>query len=100
QVLVRDHAAWEALWSDMGREGAAPKVNFDQQMIAGVFLGEKPTDGYRVNVTPPVVNVQEAVISYSVTTPSSGTATTAGMTQPYHLRTVPRTDKPVRFTQD
>lgn len=53
-VVVRNKDEWQTLWK---RHGAVqfpppspPAVNFDKEMVLAVFLGERPSAGYSVEV--------------------------------------------------
>ncbi len=49
-AVVFDDAAWQALWLQHAGTGPAPAVDFSAEMVIGVWLGDRPTSGYRGEV--------------------------------------------------
>jgi hypothetical protein len=46
-VVVKDAAAWSRLWAEhAGSDAPAPQVDFAKNMVAGVFLGSRPSGCY------------------------------------------------------
>ncbi|MHC5012680.1 MAG: hypothetical protein ACYTG6_17330 [Planctomycetota bacterium] len=46
-AVVRDQAAWNALWADHA-DGTPPAVDFGNDLVIGIFLGMRGSDRYRV----------------------------------------------------
>ena len=66
-------------------------------MVVGIFVGSRGSSGYTVQITGVSENSKEMTLSYKETTPNPDMAFLTVMTQPYHLKTVPRSNLPVRF---
>lgn len=101
EIVIKDASTWAKFWaehqSNMGTPAPAPVVNFKKHMIVGIFIGDRGSSGFSVEI----INIQEVgketVVSYRETQPSSGRMQLSIMTQPYHLRAIPRTNYPIRF---
>ena len=49
-LAAEDDAALTALWNDHQPGQAAPAVDFANERVLGVFLGDRPTTGYAIEV--------------------------------------------------
>jgi hypothetical protein len=101
QVVIRDAATWTKFWaehqSNMGIPAPTPTVDFKTRMVVGIFVGSRGSSGYSVQITRVSENSKELTLFYKETTPSADSGFLTVMTQPYHLKTVPRSNLPVRF---
>src|SRR5688500_8851930 len=50
QVTVRTAAEWKALWKDHAPTAKMPDIDFAKEMVVGIFLGTKPSDGHEVSI--------------------------------------------------
>lgn len=99
QVVVKGRNAWRALHAEMGSTHV-PRVNFNDHLVVGVFLGAKPSAGFEVQLGAPQESANELAIPYRVISPLPGAPMGTDVTYPWQLRVIPRTAKPIRFTQD
>lgn len=78
----------------------APKINFDNETIIALFLGEKTSGGYSISVEK-VVNYKDSiVVNYKTETPKKGEMVTSVMTQPYCIIKMPKTLKTIVFNKN
>lgn len=98
EVVIRGRAPWRALWTEMGQEGVAPRIDFNQMMLVGIFAGEKPMSGYEVLLEPMRDAGDHFVIPYRVLPPPPSHGL-PGVTHPYKLMTLPRVPKRVQFSE-
>ena len=101
QLVVRDPGEWKTIWKQMAAtrepEPPAPEIDFEKEMVVGVFLGEKPTGGYTVRITR-LRSIPEGVeVQVRETSPPPGSLVAQVLTQPYHLVTVERKEGRVKF---
>lgn len=97
-VIVRSGEEWVALW----REHAAtslpapepPEVDFAERMVVAVFLGERPTAGYRVDVHHCVPNGDAIVVVAAETAPGDDAFQAQVVTAPFAMVTTPRAEGP------
>ena len=89
QTVVRDAVEWNALWqkhaSVKPNPPSTPAVDFSKDIVAGVFLGEKPTGGYDIAIIRIEQSQNSLVIEYRETNPLPGSIVTQVLTQPFHI---------------
>jgi hypothetical protein len=86
----------------VGVEGAAPKnpvagVDWSREMVVAIFLGIKPTSGYRVAITEARPVEGKLVVAYTERAPGKGAITLQALTAPYALAVVPKSNLPVEW---
>jgi hypothetical protein len=97
QVVIKSRKGLRALWQDMGRTDEAPRINFYDHWVVGLFLGPKDGAGYEVQMSPLQESDDQATVSYRVIEPLPGTPLSTDKTYPWQLRVVLRTEKPLHF---
>lgn len=85
RVVVRSAAEWTKLWKTHNFDKPEPRVDFDEEMVVGVFMGSRPTGGYTVEIVSLADKDGTLVVSYRETSPRPGTMTAQVLTFPYHL---------------
>ncbi len=93
---VVEAAEWKELWGRLSREDP-PAVDFAASRVAAVFLGPRPTGGYRVRFAETVEGKDAVTVRWSEQAPGEGQAPPQGATSPWLLVAVPRDARPVRF---
>ncbi|MBK8870179.1 MAG: zf-HC2 domain-containing protein [Elusimicrobia bacterium] len=105
EIIIRSVKEWDAFWVEHQSihypPAPVPPVDFNAQMVVGVFAGDKGSSGYSVEVTKVSSTAVETLVEYHLSTPDiqSDKSFLAVMTQPHHLKVVPRSDRPVRFVE-
>ncbi len=97
EAVVRSPEEWTSLWTSLPTKQNAPSVAFDQMMVVGVFLGNRPTSGYRVEFTGVRRDGDALVVSWREIPPAEGSSVTATVTTPFAVAGVTRHNGPVRF---
>jgi hypothetical protein len=101
QIVVRSQNDWAALWSrHMGTQTAPPpppSVDFSRDMVAALFMGERPTGGFAIEVTRIERTDGGLSIHYRNRRPNPADMHAQALTQPFHLIKVPRIDGPITF---
>jgi len=101
QVVIRAADDWDTLWRQhAGADAQVPAVDFDREMVVGVFLGARNTGGYAVEITGVEEAAGKVVVHYTETTPGRDTMLAQVITSPFHLVKVPRSDGEVSFVKD
>jgi hypothetical protein len=89
QTVVRHSAEWNALWqkhaSVKPNPPSTPAVDFSKDIVAAVFLGEKPTGGFDVEIVRIDQTATAVVIEYREKSPLPGSVVTQALTQPFHI---------------
>ena len=97
QVTVRTAAEWKALWKEHAPTAKMPAVDFNKDMVVGVFLGSKPSAGHDVEIVGVRMEEKDLIVEYVQKQPGRGTLAAQILTEPYHLVTVPKHAGAVRF---
>ena len=97
QVVARTGAEWTRLWQEHGRERQRPAVNFAKDLVLGVFMGSRPSGGFRVEILSATTHGGKLVVRYRETTPDREAVTAQIITSAYHLVTMPTFSGDVTF---
>jgi hypothetical protein len=98
EVTVRTPEEWRTLWSAHSSD-PAPQLDFSRSIVVGVFLGSRPTAGFRVEITRATVHGDQAVVNFVEHRPDPDAILSQVVTAPFHLVTLPSTVRTVRFQQ-
>jgi protease stability complex PrcB-like protein len=89
QIVARNQTEWDALWkrhvSIETNPGPTPSINFTKEIVVGLFLGEKPTGGYAVEIIRVEKSHDTLVIYYREKNPLPGSIATQALTQPFNI---------------
>jgi len=102
QTVVGNQTDWQSLWKRHTSIGITPapppSVDFDREMVVGVFAGEKPTGGYDVEIINAEQTDSAVTVHYREKSPPPGSIVTQALTQPFHLIRLARNESlTVRF---
>ncbi|HET8727216.1 MAG TPA: protease complex subunit PrcB family protein, partial [Alphaproteobacteria bacterium] len=94
-VTARDDQGWRTLWQLAGTAPPAPLP--EGAMAVAVFLGQRPTSGYTVELGDVVRRGEAVIVSYRETQPAPDAVVSQALTSPYAVRLVAETEAPVRY---
>ncbi len=96
--VIRDAAAWEALWSSHAGTGSQPPpVDFATEMVVAAFAGERPTPGHGIEIVGARRESAALAVNVSEVQPPRGMIAAQLIVSPFHIVTVPRYEGRVRF---
>lgn len=99
EIVASSADEWQQKWAASGATIAAPDVSdvdFDKESVVGIFAGEKPTGGWRIDPEVEVrIQGRFGAVSYAVVGPGEGCQSTQALTSPYLVLAV-KADK-MRF---
>ena len=98
QIVVRSAADWRALWAAHSPQ-PAPDVDFSRSVVAGVFLGSRPSAGFRVEITNVSIQGNRAVVQFVEHRPGSDDIVAQMLTAPFHLVALPNSVRDVSFQE-
>ena len=100
-VVITNINDWKELWDETvtWTPDELPFVNFNESMVVAVFMGERISGGFNIEV----LEIKEAdnviqVIS-RVTNPDSSRGVTLALTQPFHMIKINKTSKEIIFSE-
>jgi hypothetical protein len=91
------HAPAIAEAGRMPTKNVVEGVDWSREMVVAIFLGTKPTSGYRVAITDARPVEGKLVVSYTERSPGKGDITLQVLTAPYALAVVPKSTLPVEW---
>lgn len=101
QQVVRDQAAWQALWARLNSNAspapALPAVDFAKDMIVVAAMGMKGHGGYKVAITAAVEDAGKVTVEVTETSPGARCMNAMMMTSPVVVARLPRRAGDVTF---
>ena len=89
QIAARSQSEWTALWRQHTSVDASSQqpstIDFEKEIVIGLFLGDKPTGGYDVQISRVERNNNALTIYYQEKSPPLGAVVTQALTQPFHI---------------
>jgi len=84
--IIQTQQEWDELWQKTyGSYSEAPYINFSSNIVIAVYMGERATGGYRIEITNIGENEEQVRVHIRETSPSPGSILTMLITQPYHI---------------
>ena len=83
---------WGQAYGSLRPQPEVPQVDFSQESVAGMFLGQKPTGGYGVSVQDVTLEDGEVYLQVNVTEPAPDAITTQAFTNPWVMVRIERPD--------
>lgn len=103
RIVITDPKEWADLWRQVHRNKIptpkVPTVDFSKNMVLAVFMGQKPTSGYAIQIAEVVQTDGEVAVKVKETTPTKGAIVLQVITQPFHIVVVPKVEAKVRFVE-
>ncbi|MCR4294395.1 MAG: protease complex subunit PrcB family protein [Elusimicrobia bacterium] len=94
--VVADASAWAELWGRVSRE-TPPEVDFGKTRVAAVFVGPRPTSGYRAKLIGIEVEPTRYLVRWYEEGPAADEAVAEGATAPFLLVSVPKDERGIRW---
>ncbi|HEB66488.1 MAG TPA: protease complex subunit PrcB family protein [Gammaproteobacteria bacterium] len=95
-VVVRTADEWARLWK-LHDAGKRPSIDFGRDMVIAVFLGQRPTAGYRVRIMDVRQGPDQLQVHVRERKPDSNAVLAQVLTYPYVMIRLPKKDLPVTF---
>lgn len=99
QIVVQNDEQWIRFWAEHHPHEAAPEVDFSQRMVVGVFLGQRPADGFKVDIQGVRTLPDAMIVDYLESAPPPGTFQIGVTVFPYDIQIIPRSALPVKFNK-
>jgi len=101
RLVVRDASAWSNVWTSISaKETPAPvlpSIDFATRMVVVAALGQRDSGGYTIRVDSAMTTTDGLTVWISTIDPGSTCLTTAALTQPVDVASLPRIQGAVRF---
>lgn len=96
-VVVKDEAAWVALWTEHNPSVKAPTVDFTRQMVVATFRGQQNGGCHAVTLTNALRVGNIVRVGRTLNVPGPLVLCTKDITTPAHIVTMEKTDDKVIF---
>ncbi len=98
-LVIEDRARLEQVLGRLRLDegGRAGKLDFSRERVVAVFMGQRPSSGYKVEVARVEDEGDKVVVVVDRYRPGPECMTISVITYPYVLAAIPRTDKPVEI---
>jgi PrcB C-terminal len=102
--IITNQKDWEDLWkkhvSVIVPQPLVPEIDFNMDVIAAIFSGEKHTSGYRIVLKSIVASENDVVVTYQETQPPENSFTLQVLTQPFVMIKVSKPVGSVRLVKE
>ena len=103
RLVIRTAAEWSEAWARIAGTSdprrPPPAIDFDQEMVILVAMGERPTGGYSITVQGVYDASGRVFAEVREKSPGAGCMVTEAFTQPIDAVRVPRRDGAVMFVE-
>lgn len=93
-TLLTDEAGWQTNWQRLSAHQVpappAPAMDFSQQSVLAVYMGEQRSGGYAIEITGVELVNGTLKVTVKETRPAPGAMVTMALTQPYHMVRIPK----------
>lgn len=84
--IIQTQQEWDDLWQKTFLSSSeAPDIDFSSNIVIAVYMGERSTGGYRIEITNIGENEEHRRVYIRETRPSPFGGVTLALTQPYHI---------------
>jgi hypothetical protein len=98
QAVARNVKDWAALWQQHAGPGRpAPKVDLTSRTVVAVFLGSRPSAGFRVEITGTRREGKTLIVTWREVAPDRDSLLAQVLTSPAHLVSIPKFDGEITF---
>ena len=100
-VIVNNINEWEDLWEKTVNwtPDELPSVNFGESMVLAVYMGEKTSGGFNVEILEVKETEELIIVVTKFTNPETEQGLTTALTQPFHMIKIGKTDKEIIFSE-
>jgi protease stability complex PrcB-like protein len=89
---------WKKHYSYMSFVPESPNINFSEDLVIGVFLGEKPSTGYWLRLDSVYVQNNEEIVAMTVNeNPDTTREVLSVITYPFLIAAITKTDNDLKF---
>ena len=100
-LVIKTEEQWKEVWERVHLlrlpRPELPKIDFQKEMVIAVFMGERSSGGYSIEIIKITKTAKEIVVVVKGKEPPPGSLRTMVLTQPFHIAVVKGFSLPVRF---
>ena len=101
-LVITSNEEWKKTWEGLFMEvepevPELPNVDFNKNQVIAVFMGQKGSGGYSVEITGVYEYEDKVIVNVLRKTPSADAMVSQAMTQPFHIILIPMINKQIIF---
>lgn len=101
QLVIKSDTALQLVYNRIATKESVPQINWDENQVILLTLGQKNTGGYSIEVDRLVHTSREIMVYYKTSGPKQGERVTQALTAPYVLFAIDnKKDLPVVFKEE
>ncbi len=101
QWTIKTEQAWNDFYTKLESrscpQSTTPFVDFSKYMVLAVFMGQKATGGYSIEINKVLQKGNTLEVRVQEYSPTAGCVTSMATTQPYHVAKVEKIKGNVKF---
>ncbi len=101
KLVIKTEDRWKEIWEKVHLlrlpKPELPKIDFEKEMVVAVFMGERSSGGYEIEIRKIIKTEKEIVVEVEEKEPSPESLQSMALIQPYHIVVVKSSPLPVRF---
>ncbi len=100
QKLITDAETFKNDWDILQPGKELPSVDFTTQAVVALLDAQRPTGGYRIEVSRLEETSDQLIVHYKTESPAAGSMSTQVLTWPWTLQVIAKPAKPLVFQKD
>ncbi len=101
RLVIKTEDRWKEVWGKVHLlrlpQQELPKIDFQKEMVIAVFMGERKSGGYEIEIRKIIKTEKEIAVEVEEEEPSPESLQSMAITQPYHIVVVKSSPLPLRF---
>lgn len=101
RVVIYTEDQWKEIWEKVHAlrlpRPQLPKIDFEKKMVVAVFMGNRSSGGYEIEIIKISKTEKEIVVEVKEKEPPPESLQTMVLTQPYHIVVIKKSLLPVKF---
>jgi hypothetical protein len=101
-TIITNETELDSLWKDhysyMNITPEPPSIDFKQDVVVGVFLGDQPTTGFWIRLDSVYIKQDQEIVAMTMNSgPDTSAVVLEMVTQPFVIAAITKTDKHIQF---
>ncbi len=101
RLVIKTGDQWREIWKKVNAlrlpRPELPKIDFEKEMVVAIFMGERSSGGYKIEIININKTEKQIVIEVEEEEPPPESLRTMAFTQPYHIVVIKRCPLQVVF---
>jgi len=100
-LIIKDSNTWNTIWNKVKVVPTAlPSVDFSDEMVIAVFMGEKNTGGFEIKIKKIIETETKIIVEVKEEIPEPDSPVLQVLTQPFHIVKTKFSNKTIEFVTE